>query len=95
MTDWPAALDQFDRRLVELRSVLEHDGRPASGTWPPADLVDEPIPTELVGRARALLAAAASLEAELVARRDELPPLRAPGVRHRRRPTRSTISAQL
>lgn len=92
MTDWPAALDQFEARLVEFRSVLE-DGRPAKGLWPPAELLDVPLPPELEGRARTLLAKAQELEAELVARRAELP-ARPPTVRHRRRRS-STLYTEL
>lgn len=88
MSDWDAALDQFEARLEEFRSVLSSDGQPAKGLWPPADLIGVPLPPELADRATALLAKASELEAQLVARRAELPARRTT-VRHRPRRTSS------
>lgn len=93
MSDWSAALDQFEARLDQFRSVLGDDGRPAKGLWPPADLIGVPLPPELADRARSLLEKANELEGELVARRAELP-ARRPAVRHRRRPL-STVYTEL
>ena len=96
-TSWAAALDQFEARLEAARAVLEDTGDPPGGTWPPADIVAEPIPSSLVDRARALLRDAFVLEAALVARRDTLSSLRS---RSRPRPRRrgkraATVSADL
>ena len=86
MTDWSTALDQFEARLEEFRSVLGDDGRPAKGLWPPPDLIGVPLPPELAERAQTLLDRARELEGQLVARRAELP-ARRQTVRHRRRST--------
>jgi len=94
-TPWAEALDQFEARLDAFRSVLDPDGEPPSGLWPPPDLIGSPLPLELADRARELLARARALEGELVARRTELSPLHRPTVRHRRRPIPSTFSAAL
>ncbi|MGI9597403.1 MAG: hypothetical protein ACR2QK_14665 [Acidimicrobiales bacterium] len=89
--DWSAALDQFEQRLVEFRSVLD-DGRPATGLWPPPDLVDVPFPPEQADRARTLLALARELEGELVAKRDALPAPRPAGKTRRTTPHSSFLT---
>lgn len=93
MSDWPQALDLFEARLEEFRSVLGEDGRPAKGLWPPPELIGVPLPPELADRAKHLLDRANELEGQLVAKRAELP-ARRQTVRHRRRPT-STIYTEL
>lgn len=90
---WSSALDQFEARLEQFRSVLAEKGQPAKGVWPPADIVGVPLPPELADRARKLLEQARDLEGQLVARRSELPAKRN-AVRHRKRPA-STIYAEL
>jgi hypothetical protein len=92
---WGQALDEFEARLGSYRTVIEPTGTPPEGMWPPASLVGVPLPEELAGRARSLLDRARMVEGELQARRTELPPPQRPGVRHRRRPTSSTISTAL
>lgn len=94
MSSWDAALDQFEARLEEFRSVLTSDGQPAKGLWPPAEVIGVPLPPELAERATDLLAKASELEAQLVARRSELPARRTTTVRHRPRRT-STIYTHL
>jgi hypothetical protein len=95
LTDWFEALDRFEERLARFQAVLEQDADPVPGRWPPEDLVNEPIPPELVPRARSLLAKARELELRMSASRNalQLPP--AP--HHRQRPflARPTISAEL
>ncbi len=92
---WVTALDEFERRLAEFRAVLEPDGVPPAGIWPPPDLVGRPLPPELADRARQLLDRSAAIEAELVARRTELPPPHRAPIRHRRRPVSSTVFTAL
>ncbi len=92
-TNWSAALDEFERRLTQFRSVL-NDGRPADGLWPPAELIDVPLPPQHAERARTLLAKARQLEGELVAKRDALPPPRA-GNRNRRTTPHSSFLTEL
>jgi hypothetical protein len=92
---WREALDEFERRLEEFRAVLQPDGQPPPGLWPPADLIGVPLPPDLADRARRLLNRARAIEGELLARRTELPaPKRAP-TRHRRRPVSSTVYTAL
>lgn len=92
---WVEALDQFERRLAQFRAVLEPGGEPPTGIWPPPDLVGRPLPPELADRARSLLERSKAIEAELVARRTELPPPHRAPVRHRRRPVSSTLFTAL
>ena len=94
MTGWREALDDFERRLEQCRAVLDEDAEPAPGTWPPADLTQEPIPAELVDRAQALLYASLELEEQLLARRASLPEPRS-AVRHRRPAAFSSLSTEL
>ena len=94
-TTWPEALDQFEQRLQGFLDVLQPDGEPPGGIWPPSDLIGQPLPPELADRARSLLDRARGVEAQLVARRTELPPPQRAPVRHRRRPVTSTISTAL
>lgn len=65
--EWPEVLDRFEERMRRLRAVLDSGGEPPTDTWPPADLTDRPLPEALTGRARALMAEAARLEADLEA----------------------------
>lgn len=95
MSDWADALDLFEQRLEQFRSVLQAGGEPADGLWPPPGIVGTPLPPELADRARELLARARRIEGELVARRAELPTPRQTGVRHRRSPGVSSFSARL
>lgn len=88
---WAESLDEFERRLDAFRAVLQPDVAPPPGLWPPPDLVGHPLPADLADRARELLDRARVIEGELMARRTELPaPHRAP-MRHRRRPTPSSV----
>lgn len=91
MTDWSAALDDFERRLTQFRSVLS-DGKPADGLWPPAELIDVPMPAHHAQRAKNLLAAAKQLEGELTAKRDALPAPRPAGRNHRTTPHSSFLT---
>ncbi|MEL6980984.1 MAG: hypothetical protein AAFO29_01025 [Actinomycetota bacterium] len=92
---WTEALDQFEQRLDGFRDVLRPDGEPPAGLWPPTSLIGQQLPPELAERARDLLDRARVVEAELVARRTELPPPQRAPVRHRRRPVSSTIFTAL
>ncbi|MGB5757913.1 MAG: hypothetical protein WBM50_13435 [Acidimicrobiales bacterium] len=89
---WQLALDQFEQRLDDFRSVLTEDGQPASGLWPPASVIDVPLPAEHADRARSLLERARMLEGELVARRDQLPRPRANRASRRTRPYSSVLA---
>jgi hypothetical protein len=59
---WSEALDEFEARLVQGEAVLElgADAEPVPAFAPPS--LPAPFPTELRGRAEALLARAAALE---------------------------------
>ncbi len=92
---WQEALDDFERRLAEFRSVLEPDGQPPEGMWPPADLIGTPLPAELTDRVRSLLDQAKNIEGELRRRQTELPAPQRGGMRHRRRPVSSTVYTAL
>lgn len=64
MSDWAAALDAFERRIAEQRSALDlGEAGDVPPFVPPARL--GPLPPELEARARALLAEATDVEAEL------------------------------
>lgn len=90
---WAAALDQFERRMHEFAAVLDGDGRPPSELWPPAHLIDIPLPAEHADRARSLLEQARAVEGRLTERRDQLP-TPGPATRHHHRPTRPHYSFQ-
>lgn len=92
---WAGALDDFERRLEQFQSVLEPGGEPPTGMWPPADLIGQPLPAELAGRARELLDRARAVEGRLSARQTELPAPQRAAVRHRRRPVSSTVYTAL
>lgn len=95
MEAWTEALDQFELRLDQFRAVLEPDGEPPVGMWPPSGLLEYPLPEGLADRVRYLLDRARIIEAELIARRTELPPPQRPAARHRRRPSASTVYTAL
>ncbi len=89
---WQLALDQFEQRLIEFGSVLTDNGQPAAGLWPPASVIDVPLPAEHGERARALLSRARTLEGELAAKRDQLPRPRAGRASRRIRPYASILA---
>jgi hypothetical protein len=95
VTGWAEALDRFERRLDQFLAVLEHDHDPVPGRWPPDDITSDPIPPELVRRARTLLARAQELEDRMSTTRAGLQLASPP--HHRQRPflARPTISAEL
>lgn len=94
MTDWAAALDQFEDRLDSCRSLLDSDTDPDMRPWPPVDLVSEQLPEHLMARAEQLVTRATELERELIERRASLPEPR-PTVRRRRNPGLPRMSTEL
>lgn len=94
---WVDALDDFERHLTHVRSVLDHDAVAIEIDWPPEPLRRQAVPAPLVPRARHLLLRAGQLEAELEAKRDAIGVLTAHAShapRHRTslsRPSRSTL----
>ncbi|MEM7342589.1 MAG: hypothetical protein AAF467_28385 [Actinomycetota bacterium] len=75
---WALALDAFEARLQVCAKAGDRHDELALAPWPPPGL-SGPVPPALVDRARHLLAQAASIEAALTARQQELPPLRQRG----------------
>ena len=91
-TTWEEALDSFAANLQLARKQLD-DGvlGPAQPAplinWPPDDLVDQPIPGGLRGRARELFDESLELQTELGKLRDAIP-----GDQQSRRRTRHSRS---
>lgn len=94
MTGWAAALDEFEEHLQACRSLLDNDTDPDLRPWPPADLVAELLPGDLVERAQGLVYRATQLEYEILDRQASLPELRPPTRRHRN-PGLPTMSTEL
>ena len=64
MSDWAAALDEFERRIAAQRAALDLGDAPDVGAFVPR-LELGPLPAALEERARALLAESKDVEAEL------------------------------
>lgn len=94
MTGWSQALDEFEEHLDACRSLLDNDTDPDLRPWPPAELVSEALPGELVDRAQSLLYRATQLTYEVIDRQASLPELRPPSRRHRN-PGLPTMSTEL
>lgn len=91
---WSTALDDFERRLNQFHSVLDRGVAP-DGLWPPAEILNVPLPAELAERARTLITKAREIEGQIVARRDSLPTPRPAAQTRRVTPAFSTFSRNL
>ncbi len=78
MTSWAEALDLFEANLSEAKKHLagiKTDPRDVEllASWPPADLVDEPLPAELQARGRALFQESEAIQLRLTELKEAVP----------------------
>ena len=64
MSDWAAALDEFEQRIAAQRAALDLGDAPDLGAFVPRQELG-PLPPSLEARARSLLAESRDVEAEL------------------------------
>lgn len=86
MTSWAEALDLFEENLRQAKKQLagldlgQLENSPMA-SWPPLDLVNEPLPVELQARGHALFEESEAIQRRLKELKSEIPI----GVQSRRR----------
>ena len=78
MTGWEIALDLFEKNLQEANQHLAGiDSDPLAleplPSWPPSDLIDEPLPAALRARAQRLFDESERVQQRLIELRDSIP----------------------